>query len=192
MTKKTPRATDSAPDGDALFEAAMRDIRPLSGKRRNAAPSMAEVKVPPTPRPAEAAPPPPPPMRPQPDAAVPTPAGLDRRSQERLRRGRLKIEGRLDLHGHTQADAHRALTEFVHRAYGRGLRCILVITGKGGEHNRDDDSIMPHRGKGVLRRQVPLWLGGELGRMVLAVESARPQHGGDGAFYVLLRRHRNV
>lgn len=117
--------------------------------------------------------------------------GLDRRSQERLRRGRLPIEGRLDLHGHTQADAHRALGVFIRQAYRRGLRCVLIITGKGGERVDEDDSIMPNRSKGVLRRQVPLWLEGELGRMVLAVETARRQHGGDGAYYVLLRRRRD-
>ena len=204
--KKKPSATDRAAE-DALFETAMRDIRPLPGKRRSGhrlrpakpdAAALAEAKAAAstTPVPASDLAPAPSatPPRPRPaatSAALPTEAGLDRRSQERLRRGKLKIDGRLDLHGHTQADAHQALNGFIHRAYGSGLRCVLVITGKGGERaGQDDAGIMPSRGKGVLRRQVPLWLGGELGRMVLAVETARPQHGGDGAYYVLLRRRR--
>lgn len=194
MTKKPPRVPKSQ-DDDALFESAMRDIRPLRKK-----PARSAVSAP-RPGPAVARATFGPPK--QPNAGPGSPAigapaspasemgkGLDRRSHERLRKGRLDIESRLDLHGHTQADAHRALHGFIHRAYQRGQRCVLVITGKGGERGQED-GIMPNRGKGVLRRQVPLWLEGELGPMVLAIETARPQHGGDGAFYVLLRRQRN-
>ena len=170
----------------------MRDTRPLEPARKGAArPEPRRPEPPSVPKPAihPAAPstamPPPPPAAP---AALAMP-GLDKRSQDRLRKGRMRIEGRLDLHGHTQADAHRALIAFVQDAYARDLRCILVITGKGADRD-SQDGFMPDREKGVLRRQVPLWLAGGLGRMVLAVESARPQHGGDGAYYVLLRRRR--
>ena len=58
-------------------------------------------------------------------------AGVDRRSAERLRRGRLPVEARLDLHGYTQDQAHGALDHFLGEAQARGLRCVLVITGKG-------------------------------------------------------------
>lgn len=168
----------------------MRDIRPLRGKPdrapavADAIPAKRATKL------ADSAPSSPA------VAAQPVPVtgpgkGLDRRSQDRLRRGRMAIEGRLDLHGHTQADAHRALGHFIRQAYQRGLRCVLIITGKGDERADGDGEIMPDRSKGVLRRQVPLWLEGELGRMVLAVETARRQHGGNGAYYVLLRRRRD-
>jgi DNA-nicking Smr family endonuclease len=102
---------------------------------------------------------------------------LDRRSAQRLKRGQTAIEARLDLHGMTQAEAHRALLAFIARARGDGLRAVLVITGKGGE--------------GVLRASVPRWLAEPRVRaMILAIEEAQPRHGGAGAKYVLLRKKR--
>jgi len=117
--------------------------------------------------------------------------GLDKRSAERLRRGQTAIEARLDLHGHTQADAHRALNAFIAGSYRAGRRCVLVITGKGGPRDDVDSGFMPDRDSGVLRRNLPRWLGeGAVRQMVLRIETARPQHGGEGAYYVLLRRKR--
>ncbi len=108
-------------------------------------------------------------------------AGLDKRKAQRMRRGRLPIEARLDLHGMTQADAHAALSGFVTRSAALGRRCILVITGKG----RGGEA-------GVLRRQVPLWLNqAGMRDKILAFDHARPEHGGQGALYLLLRRQRD-
>ena len=107
-------------------------------------------------------------------------AGVDRRTAERLRRGRLPIEAKLDLHGMTRADAHTALAGFVQRCAGRGNRCVLVITGKGGPS-----------GEGVLRNDLPRWLNEPPVRAcVVACTPARQRHGGGGAFYLLLRRNR--
>ena len=126
----------------------------------------------------------PPPAR----GAVP---GLDRRSAERLRRGRLPIDARLDLHGMTQARAHAALGRFLARAQADGARCVLVITGKGSRRLERDEGFMPDRSLGVLREMVPRWLSEPGNRArVVAVQPARPQHGGAGALYVLLRRTR--
>ena len=106
--------------------------------------------------------------------------GLDKRSAERLR-----------LHGHTQADAHRAVHAFIAGSHRAGRRCVLIITGKGGPRDDVDSGFMPDRDSGVLRRNLPRWLGeGAVRQMVLRMESARPQHGGEGAYYVLLRRKR--
>ncbi len=106
--------------------------------------------------------------------------GLDRKGAARLKRGEMAIAGRLDLHGLTQDEAHRALVRFVERAHEAGSRTVLVITGKGGG-----------AGEGVLRRAVPRWLGeARCRKLVLAVAPARPRHGGEGALYVLLRRKR--
>ena len=105
------------------------------------------------------------------------PAGLDRRSWLRLKRGRQQIDASLDLHGLTQAEAHGRLTRFLADAQRRGHRCVLVITGRG-----------LYRG-GVLRQMVPRWLGEPPNRgRVLTYSPARLHHGGEGALYLLLRR----
>jgi DNA-nicking Smr family endonuclease len=109
-------------------------------------------------------------------------AGLDRASAERLKRGLLPIAARLDLHGMTQAEAHRALAGFIHKSRDAGSRCVLVITGRG----------FGPTGPGVLKLAVPRWLEeAELRREILASAPAQPRDGGAGALYLLLRRHRS-
>jgi DNA-nicking Smr family endonuclease len=102
---------------------------------------------------------------------------LDRRMRQRVARGREPIDARFDLHGLTQADAHAALSRFLHAASARGARLVLIITGKGT------------RSEGVLKRQVPLWLAlPEFRDLVIGFEEAHAAHGGEGALYVRLRR----
>lgn len=114
--------------------------------------------------------------------------GLDRRSDRRLKRGQMPIEARLDLHGMTRSEARRALENFLGHAYENGKRCVLVITGKGTRRRSDDDD---DRRTGILRESLPAWLSeGAAGSLVLRYHTARPQHGGEGAFYILLRRKR--
>ena len=104
-------------------------------------------------------------------------AGIDRANAERLKRGRHPVEARLDLHGMTQDEAHRALARFIAAARGSGKRCVLVITGRGAV------------GGGVLRSAVPRWLAEPALRPhLLAIATAQPQDGGAGALYVMLRR----
>jgi DNA-nicking Smr family endonuclease len=108
-------------------------------------------------------------------------AGIDRAFAERLKRGLRKIEARLDLLGMTQVEAHRALCAFIATSRDAGLRCVLVITGRG----------LGQRGPGILKSSVPRWLEEpELRRQILAIAPAQPQHGGSGATYLLLRRSR--
>lgn len=116
------------------------------------------------------------------------PAQIDRRTEDRLRRGEMEIEGRLDLHGLNREDARGALERFIAAAAAREKRCLLVITGKG---RGGLESGGRENGEGVLRRCVPEWLAeGPAAPLVLRVCPARPRHGGTGAFYVLLRRKR--
>ncbi len=119
------------------------------------------------------------PSAPPRDLSHGTASGLDKRRLARLRRGLLPIEGTIDLHGMTQAQAHMALHQFISASQQRGRRCVLVITGKGS------------RSEGVLRTTVPHWLNLPATRsLVLAFAYATPAHGGDGALYVLLKRRR--
>lgn len=107
-------------------------------------------------------------------------ASLDQRILRRLRKGEYSIQGVLDLHGLTRAEAKEALIRFVEKSRWEGKRCVLVIHGRG-LHSEDQ---IP-----VLKEGVQRWLTrGRLGSQVLAFASARPHDGGTGAVYVLLRR----
>ena len=108
-------------------------------------------------------------------------APIGRRERSHLSRGRKEIDARLDLHGMTQTRAHRALFGFLQRAHHDGLTFVLVITGKG--------KIGAESERGVLRRQVPQWLGlPEFRSLVVGFEEAHIGHGGEGALYVRVRR----
>lgn len=172
------RPTGLSAEDAALWRAVTFDMQPLRQRRAAAAAAIAAparpVIQPAAPPPARSKP------VPIPSAPQPAAAGLDRRTANRLRRGRLDIDGRLDLHGLTQAEAHHALTEQVRSAYAAGRRVLLVVTGKGF---RD--------GTGVLRAAVPRWLDDPpLRNLVLSAVPARPGDGGAGALYVLVRRRR--
>jgi DNA-nicking Smr family endonuclease len=107
------------------------------------------------------------------------PIGIDRRSWLRLKRGQVTIEQTVDLHGLTQEQAHARLGRFLAEAQQSGLRCLLVVTGKGLAHG------------GVLRHMVPRWLNeGPNRERVVAFAPAQPKHGGAGALYLLIRRKR--
>jgi DNA-nicking Smr family endonuclease len=125
------------------------------------------------------------PVAPVPRSGPPPLAPLGRRMRQKLARGSEDIDARIDLHGMTQADAHTALAHFLRRAQHNGARVVLVITGKGARGND------PHAERGVLKRQVPLWLeSSELRPLVIGFESATLGHGGAGALYVRVRRGR--
>ena len=113
-----------------------------------------------------------------------------RRTAERLKRGRRPPEARLDLHGMTADRAHASLSSFIRSTRAQGLRCVLVVTGKGGRKPVEDAPFMPER-TGVLRHSVPLWLGqAPLAHMIVGIYPAHRNHGGDGALYVYLRKIR--
>jgi DNA-nicking Smr family endonuclease len=171
----------------ALWESVARQAKPLRKKPRTAAELVASP-VATTPVAAKRATSPKPlpsakrSQAPKPDApAAPPLAPLGRRERSQLSRGRKEIDARLDLHGMTQARAHRALFGFLRRAHGEGLTFVLVITGKG--------RIGAESERGVLRRQVPQWLSlPEFRSLVVGFEAAHVGHGGEGALYVRIRR----
>jgi DNA-nicking Smr family endonuclease len=127
-----------------------------------------------------------PPATPAPSRIAPPPlAPLGRRLKQKIGRGSEPIDARIDLHGMTQASAHGALAHFLRRAQHDGARLVLVITGKGKA------GADPHAERGVLKRQVPLWLESpELRALVVGFEAANIGHGGAGALYVRMRRAR--
>lgn len=114
--------------------------------------------------------------------------GIDRRTSLKLKKGKVEIDYKLDLHGLTQIEAKQALEEAILGAWKNRLRLILVITGKGLRQSKTSD-LSDNEATGVLRRIVPRWLKeAPLSNFVLAFSSAQQTHGGSGALYVLLRR----
>jgi len=185
MTRR-PRAPSE--EEVRLFRETLKDAKPLAPRRRK--PRI----VPPAAPPAKKAPatvlaarPPVPAPTPKTPPRAPLAAldhgvavGIDKRTLERFRKGEMPVDATLDLHGMTQDAAHIALLRFIDRAAATGHRCLLIVTGKG-----------LREGTGVLRKQVPRWLNDTMTRpLLLAIHRARPQHGGDGALYVLLKRKR--
>lgn len=124
-----------------------------------------------------------PPPKPAPELRPDQAPGLDRSTHDKLRRGQLPIDGKLDLHGMDRERAHRALDQFLERSAAQGRRCVLVVTGKGGKKPGEP---------GVLRSEVPRWLNEPAHRArLLAFCPAQPRHGGSGALYLLLKRRRD-
>jgi DNA-nicking Smr family endonuclease len=170
----------------ALWESVAKQIKPLRKKPRAKAPAaltdrgadaVKPVALPKPLSPAQMA------RAPKPPPAAPPLAPLGRRERSQLSRGRKQIDARLDLHGMTQTRAHRALFRFLLHAHGEGLTFVLVITGKGKMGVESE--------RGVLRRQVPQWLGlPEFRSLVVGFEEAHVGHGGEGALYVRIRRSR--
>lgn len=108
--------------------------------------------------------------------------GLDRKRGDKLRKGKLEIEGTLDLHGMTRDQAQGAVRRFIEASQSMGRRTVLVITGKGYTHGGD----------GVLRSELPRWLNADpLRSKIVAFDFAQPRHGGQGAFYVYIKKVRD-
>jgi DNA-nicking Smr family endonuclease len=194
MTRKRQPKEAVSPDDAALWRHVAASAKPLPKKAATPPPPPAVAKpTPPTKaRPLATRLKPQAPMsaaRAVPQATSPG-AGIDKRTGNRLRRGEMTIEARLDLHGMTAKEAHRAAHDFLIRAHAAGKRCVLVVTGKGARADRDMGEIMAPQ-RGVLRAEFPRWLGqAGLREIIVSSTPATPRDGGDGAFYVLLRRHR--
>ncbi|PTL78308.1 Smr/MutS family protein [Vitiosangium sp. GDMCC 1.1324] len=106
--------------------------------------------------------------------------GIDARLLRSLRRGDFSIQGRLDLHGMTQAEARDAVDRFITDSRRTSKRCVLIIHGRG-LNSKDQIPVLKESLRGWLSQK-------RVGKTVLAFATARPQDGGAGAVYVLLRR----
>ncbi len=188
MTKKRGGENEDA----ELWKRATETVTPLKGRQKplGGGGGRIEISAPVAVTRPVFAPPRPTPSRPRPRSR-PGPsnlsegpaAGLDKRTAQRLKRGKLSIDGRIDLHGHTLDQALAALSDFIHASRAQGKRCLLVITGKGSRKAGGTT------GSGGIRAAMAGWLGGgALGPLVLAFSHAQPKDGGGGAFYVLLRK----
>lgn len=186
MTRRPRRPTR---DEIELWGRVTETVAPLAPPPPAPAATAAEEpgKTPPKPRPkppkAQGASLPPRPPEPK---APPALATLDKRSRSRISRGVTAIDGRIDLHGLTQAAAEARLKHFLREAQADGAKVVLVITGKGVAGGGGDGGE-----RGVLRRMTPHWLSSPaLREVVVGFEEAARGHGGSGALYVRIRRLR--
>jgi DNA-nicking Smr family endonuclease len=123
-------------------------------------------------------------------AAASVPSGVNGATQDKLKRGLMEPDARIDLHGMTQAAAHRTLFTWLAAAHSRGYRLVLVVTGKGNPKN-DENAPWTMSAHGVLKQMVPRWLNEpELAALIASAQPAHVKHGGDGALYVYLRKTR--
>ncbi|MDK4733478.1 Smr/MutS family protein [Rhizobium sp. CNPSo 3490] len=164
-TRPMPGKANELTELDAfLAEAEAATERQAAEKQTSVAPTAAQPAPPSTPRqPAKAHHP------------------LERPVKRKIAKGRLALEARIDLHGLVQSEAHVILLDFLIRAHERGMRHVLVITGKGSSLGSE----------GALKRAVPLWFSKpEFRYLISSYEPAAQHHGGEGALYIRLsRRH---
>ncbi|HWV21862.1 MAG TPA: Smr/MutS family protein [Devosia sp.] len=112
---------------------------------------------------------------------------VDPAIHKKVRRGRIEIDGTIDLHGMTQIEARETLRRYIGARAARGDRTLLVITGKGAKTENDYISAMTERG--ILRTMLPIWLSEPgLSHLISGWSLAARGHGGEGAWYVRLRR----
>jgi DNA-nicking Smr family endonuclease len=111
---------------------------------------------------------------------------VDASGHKKVRRGKLDIDARIDLHGMRQIEAQTALAGVIARTRADQGRCVLVVTGKGRPVDPGEDFITPQ--PGVIRRRLPEWLSGPgIREHVSGFAQANAKDGGSGAFYVLLK-----
>ncbi len=176
MTRRRHRGLSEA--DRALWRAYAAEIVPLPGRELPPEPA-APVPAPPPQAVAPTGPVAAAPRWAPPDITVNAlPAGLDDRRWKDLRRGRIRPERTIDLHGRRAQEAHGAVRSFLADAYADGVRCVAVITGRGSSPEG-----------GVLRRELPHWLNApDLRRILLG--AAHPHSANTGAVHLLLRRRR--
>ena len=116
-------------------------------------------------------------------------SNIDRNTAKKFVTGKYKIDAKIDLHGLSEKNAFIAVKDFVFNCYRQGLRCILIITGKG--YKKDDD--IWYEGRGIIRESLPSWLNHpDIRPFILSISPAKQTDGGSGAMYVLLKRKRHL
>lgn len=176
---RPPKKGGLSPDEEDLWRKVTRTVRPLARRTVTVVrkPQIATQSTPITIRAPTVAPPP------VIVAKKKTPGALaDRSPEKRVRRGKLDVGAKLDLHGFTQEEARAALMRFLLHARADNVRVALVVTGKGGRLRSGETA------PGVLKQRLPEWLGGgDLRPLVSGYAEAHQRHGGGGAYYVFLK-----
>lgn len=185
-----------APDESALWKKVAATVKPLPRAKAPLAPAAPPTVSPPKPTPRSTAVPAAPPSRPAPKLPPPRrthqAATLDGHWDRRLRKGLVRPDMSIDLHGHTLASAQALLDEAIGRGLMRGARVLLVVAGR----LRPGADRLPQmhgdpRPRGAIRASLPDWLAfSPHADGIVALRPAHISHGGAGAVYVILRRAR--
>ena len=110
--------------------------------------------------------------------------GFDRKLMQKIKKGQFPVQDYVDLHGLTKQEAEIMMRDFLLQSHRLGLRCVLVVHGRG---LNSQDNIP------VLKERLPIWLNrGPVKRFVLAFSTAMPYDGGTGAIYILLKKRRGA
>lgn len=175
VVRKIKPIAESPVESGALVAVDQKPAVQATGKKKPVKPLSPEKSAPPLLKPASVA-----------KKAPPVPfAPLERQLRRGLSRGSSSVDATIDLHGMRQAEAHDRLRSFILKSQRDGLKVVLVVTGKGNlaDHASSSDE------RGVLRRNLPLWLKMiDLRHAIIGFEEASRQHGGSGAFYVRIRK----
>lgn len=107
-------------------------------------------------------------------------SGVGPKIMKRLKRGEFSVQDYIDLHGLTKKEAEGVVDEFIIKSYHKGMRCVLIVHGRGlGSLNHQP----------AIKKELPVWFRrGILKKIVLAFVTAKPCDGGAGALYVLLKK----
>lgn len=175
IENQSEKSQDLAEEMASLMKSPIKSAPASAASLRTARTAAQGAKAPPT---SSEAPKPKPKSMPTP---APIAAHLDKPVYRKIAKGRVAIDSQIDLHDMTQAQAISRLQSFLYQARELGHRHVLVITGKGGSPTSE----------GVLKRMLPIWLNTPaFSSVVNGYQAASRNHGGDGAFYVRLRRLR--
>lgn len=184
------------PDESALWKKVAATVKPLAKAKATLAPAAPPTVSPPKPTPRSMAAPA---TAPRPATKLPPPrrthqaATLDGHWDRRLRKGLVRPDLSIDLHGHTLASAQALLDDAIGRALMRGARVLLVVAGR----LRPGADRLPQmhgdpRPRGAIRASLPDWLAySPYVDQIVALRPAHISHGGAGAVYVILRRSRD-
>jgi len=185
VVKKTPHLS---PQDEALWEESQKSTTPLLGRPKVELPKNKRVEISPQNRRD---------IEFHLGDKAPAQTQLSRRDVKKISKGDVQIEGKLDLHGSTKNHSYKNLLAFIEEGVIQGKKCLLVVTGKGGQRFSQTNSIPTsqrkhedfNNGSGILKNAVPEWLTSPpLNHYVASFREAHAAHGGDGAYYVMLRR----
>ena len=116
--------------------------------------------------------------------------GIHKRLDQKMTRGHVEIDASIDLHGLNQEQARLELNNFILRSKKNNFKIVLVITGKGNSPKTDSLYEVDNSQRGVLNKNLPLWLKkDEIRKNINGYRYASQKHGGQGAYYILLKRN---